>query len=250
MNTNKSNTLLIVIAIIIGCILIGGAIVWSSKHPSTTGTTGTTGTAPATVDVSKIATDGYPFIGQADAPVTIVAWTDYQCPFCKAWEVGGVQGIDTPAALPDIIQNYVNDGKVKVVFKDFAFLGNDSITGAEYAHAVWKLYPAQYFAWRTAMYKAQDEEGDQGFGNAASIDKLDATISGIDAAKVTADVNANKATYDADIAAQKTEAQALGVQATPSFAIGDGNPIIAGAYPYATFQQAIDAALSAAGATN
>ncbi|MBU6388865.1 thioredoxin domain-containing protein, partial [Patescibacteria group bacterium] len=99
----------------------------------------------------------------------------------------------------------------------------------------------KYFAWRTAMYNAQDQEGDQGFGNAASIDKLDATIAGIDAAKVAADVKANKAAYDAAMEADKAEAGKVGVNATPSFVIG--TQMIAGAYPYPTFKAAIDAAL-------
>jgi protein-disulfide isomerase len=143
--------------------------------------------------------------------------------------------------MPDIVKNYVQTGKVKIVFKDFAFLGNDSITAGEYARAVWKLSPTQYFAWRTAMYNAQDQEGDQGFGNAASIDKLTATISGIDAAAVAADVKANGAQYKALLDADKAEAAKLGVQATPSFIIG--TKLLAGAYPYAQFDDAIKAAL-------
>jgi protein-disulfide isomerase len=93
---------------------------------------------------------------------------------------------------------------------DFAFLGNDSVAAALYNRAVWKLYPAQYFAWRTAMYTAQDEEGDKGFGNAASIDKLDATIAGLDADKIAADVKANTTLYQAAIDRDKAEATKVG----------------------------------------
>jgi protein-disulfide isomerase len=91
------------------------------------------------------------------------------------------------------------------------------------------------------MYNAQDQEGDQGFGNAASIDKLTATISGIDAAAVAADVKANAAQYQAMLDADKTEASKLGVAATPSFIIG--TKLLAGAYPYAQFETAINTAL-------
>jgi protein-disulfide isomerase len=105
---------------------------------------------------------------------------------------------------------------------------------------VWKLYPEQYFPWREAMFHAQDAEG-SGFGNIASIDKLTATISGIDAAKVAADVSANKSAYDTLIARDKAEAAKIDVRSTPSVVIG--KKAIAGAYDYATFKAAIDAEL-------
>jgi hypothetical protein len=145
MNTNEtSNKYFLPIAVIIGCLFIAGAVIWNGSHSSPTGTTPTaTGTAP-TVDIKNVKTDGEPFIGSQNAPVTIAEWSDYQCPFCKQFEV---------TTLPQIIQNYVNDGKVKVVFKDFTFLGPDSMVDAEYARAVWELYPAQFAAWRTALFR-------------------------------------------------------------------------------------------------
>lgn len=237
----ENNKYFLPAAVVLAGLFIGGAVIWNGSHPAQG--TGSAGAPPApSVDIRNVKTDGEPFIGDANAPVVMAFWSDYQCPYCKAFEVGGVPQITTPAAFPDIVANYVKTGKVKVVFKDFVFLGNDSVTGAEYGRSVWKLYPDQYFAWRTAMYVAQDAEGDVGFGNAPSIDKLDATIPGIDAAKIKADVAANKAVYDADIAADKAEAGTLGISATPSAIIG--TQLIAGAYPYATFQAALDAELA------
>jgi protein-disulfide isomerase len=228
-------------AVIIAGLFIAGAVIWSGSHPATTGTQPTPGTGAPSVNIKNVKIDNDPFIGKADAPVTIVFWSDFQCPFCKAVEVGGIPQIPTAPALPDIIKNYVDTGKVKVVFMDFTFLGQDSVTAALYNRSVWKLYPAKYFEWRTAMYKAQDQEGDQGFGDAASIDKLDATISGLDAALIAADVKANTATYQAEVDADKAEAQKVGADATPAFVIG--TQLIKGAYPYPTFQAAIDALL-------
>ena len=229
-------------AVIVAGLFIAGAVMWSSAHPAAPSGTGTTPTPTAgAVNIKNVKTDGNPFIGSATAPVTIAFWSDFQCPFCRAAEVGGIPQITTPPALPEIIKNYVDTGKVKIVFMDFTFLGNDSVTAALYNRSVWKLYPSQYFAWRTAMYTAQDAEGDQGFGDAASIDKLNATISGIDSAKVAADVKANAAAYQAFVDSDKAEAQKVGINATPSFVIG--TQLIQGAYPYANFQAAIEAAL-------
>lgn len=236
METNEMNKFFLPAAVIVAALLIAGAVIWNgSRSPE--------GAAPS-VSINDVQTEGEPYIGVADAPVTIAFWSDFQCPYCKSFEVGGVTGIPTPAALPDIVKNYVDTGKAKIVFKDVVFLsprmGTDSLTGAVYNQAVWKLYPDKYFAWRTAMFHAQDEEGG-GFGDATSIDKLNATILGIDAAKVAADVQANRAAYEKHAQDVTAEAQRLGVDATPSFIIGD--TLIKGAYPYATFESAINAAL-------
>ncbi|MCX6787081.1 MAG: thioredoxin domain-containing protein [Candidatus Kaiserbacteria bacterium] len=243
MDTNETNNkYFLPIAVVVAGLFIGGAVVWNGLHPTAPEGTVPTGAAAApVVNINNVKTDGDPFIGQVNAPVTIAFWSDFQCTYCKAFEVGGVPQITTPAAFPDIVKNYVDTGKVKIVFMDFSFLGNDSTAAALYSRSVWKLYPDKYFDWRTAMYTAQDEEGDQGFGDAASIDKLSASISGIDAVKVAADVKANASVYQAAIDADKAEAGKVGINATPSFVVG--TQVIAGAYPYATFQTAIDALL-------
>ncbi len=229
METNEmSNKYFLPIAVVVAGLFIAGAVMWNGARPAQAPGTAGTGAAPS-VDIENVKIDGDPFIGQANAPVTIALWGDYQCPFCKRFEV---------ETLPQIIKNYVDAGKVKVVFMDFTFLGQDSVTAALYSRSVWKLYPSQYFIWRTAVYEAQDEEQDIGFGDAASIDKLNATISGIDAAKIAADVKANTRAYQTAIDADKAEAQKVGIGATPSFVIG--TQVIQGAYPYPTFQAAID----------
>lgn len=230
METNE-NKYFLPAAVIVAGILIAGAVMWNGSRPAGTAGPAGTGAAPK-VNIKDVKTDGNPFIGRADAPITIAFWSDFQCPFCKNFEV---------QTLPQIVKDYVDTGKVKLVFMDFAFLGNDSIDAGVYSRAVWNLYPDSYFAWRTAMYDKQDEESDRGFGDAASIDKLNATIKGIDAAKVAADVKANRGAYEAQINADKTEAQKVGIGATPSFVIG--KEVIQGAYPYPTFQAAIDALL-------
>ena len=238
METNDTNSKFLPVAVVVAGLLIAGAVVWNGSRLSTDSPQ-----TAAKVDIKNVKTDGEPFFGQADAPVTIAFWSDFQCPYCKAFEIGYSQ-IPTPAALPEIIKNYVDTGKVKIVFKDVVFLspraGMDSLTGALYGQSIWKLYPTNYFAWRTAMFVAQDEEGG-GFGDAVSIDTLNATIVGIDAVKVAADVKTNTDTYTQQANATTAEAQKLGINSTPSSVIG--TQLIVGAVPYAVFQAAIDAIL-------
>jgi protein-disulfide isomerase len=54
--------------------------------------------------------EGEPILGQEDAPVTIYAFEEFQCPFCKKFEEGAFQKISS---------NYVESGKVRVVWKDY-----------------------------------------------------------------------------------------------------------------------------------
>lgn len=227
-------------AIVIGAVIIGVFTMIGLSH-SGGGGGGTGATPAANVNIKDVKTEGNPYIGKANAPVVLAYWSDYQCPFCKAVEVGGVPQIPIDPSIPALIKNYVDTGKLKIVFKDFPFLGEDSVTAAEYEHAIWKLYPDKFYAWREAMFKAQDEEGDQGFGDAASIDKLIKGIAGLDDAKIKADVAANKATYDAEADADKAEGASFGVQGTPGFITG--KTLIPGAVDLKTFTDAIDAQL-------
>jgi len=235
-----ANSWLLPASVILAGLFIGGAVLWNNVHPITPGVGGPDTGTPTKVNIKDVDTKNVPFIGQANAPITIAFWSDFQCPYCKSFEVGHEQ-IPTPAALPQIITDYVDTGQAKVVFKDVVFLsprmGPDSMTAALYSQSVWKLYPAQYFAWRTAIFEAQDEEG-AGFGDAASIDKMNATIAGIDAAKIAADVKANTGVYTKVAEATTAEAQKLGVKATPSFIIG--TQLIEGALPFAAFKAVLD----------
>lgn len=227
------------VAVIVAGALIAGGLYFGLVG-KTTAPVGGNG-QPLAVDIKDVQTEGEPFIGRADAPLTMAYWSDFQCPFCKAVEVGGVDGIPLEPSLPTLIQEYVNTGKLRIVFKDFAFLGEDSNTAAEYEHAIWKLYPDTFYSWREAMYKAQDDEGDQGFGDAASIDALIKKLGGFDLAKIKADVAANKAEYDADIQASTQEGGKFGIQGTPGFIIGKQK--VDGAQQLAAFKAAIDSQL-------
>ena len=226
------------VAIIIAGVIIGAFVMMGLSKSG--GNIGGDQPPQVAVDIKDVKTEGDPYIGKANAPVTLALWSDFQCPFCKAVEIGGVQGINVAPSIPTLVKEYVDTGKLKIVFKDYAFLSEDSTTAALYGRAVWALYPSKYFEWRTAMYKAQDEEHG-GFGDEKSIVALTGTISGMNATKVKADVAANTAAYQAKIDADRAEGTSFGIQGTPGFITG--KTLIPGAVDLKTFTDAIDAQL-------
>lgn len=187
---------------------------------------------PMAVDIKDVKTDTSPYIGDPNAPVVMAVWFDYQCPFCKQYELSTIKGLN---------ETYVKEGKLKIVFKDFQFLGPDSTDTALFARAVWEAYPDRFHAWYQAVMTAQDEEHG-GFGNLASVKELTGTVPGIDVAKVEALLNANKAKYEAAIAADRAEGQSFGINSTPSTIVG--TQALAGAVPLAQVKAIVDAELA------
>lgn len=223
-----------------GAIVIAGAIIGVSLVIALGGASGVGGVpTAANVDIEDVDITGDPYIGDENAPVVLAYWSDYQCPYCKAVEVGHDQ-IAVPPALPELIRDYVETGKLKIVFNDYAFLGPDSTTAALWGRAVWEMYPSRYYEWREAMYEAQDEEH-AGFGDEASIAALTRGIAGFDADALKALVASKGAAYGELIAADQAEGASFGITGTPGFITG--KTLIPGAVDYAQFKSAIDAQL-------
>jgi len=183
------------------------------------------------VNIKNVKLKGQPYIGDKNAPVTLAYWFDFQCPFCKSFETN---------TMSTLINQYVKAGKLRIVFKNYQFLGEDSQTAGLAEKAVWELYPDQYFAWHEAIYKAQDDEN-AGFGNKESIIQLTRTISGINADKVLQLMDQKKGQYQKEIDSDKAEGTAFGINGTPGFVID--TQLISGAQPAKVFTQVIDALL-------
>ena len=217
------------IAVVVGALIIAGAFAFGSGAKKADD-----GAQPAAqaVNIKDVKTADSPFIGDANAPVTMAIWFDYQCPFCKQLELN---------VTSQVYEQYVKTGKVKIVLKDFQFLGQDSDTDAEFARAMWEAYPDKYYEWYRAMFVAQDDEGDKGFGDLASVQALTAKIPGVDVAKVTKLMTDKKAEYDTKIAADRAEGQAMGINGTPAIIIG--TKLLSGAQPLPAITALLDAEL-------
>ncbi len=187
-------------------------------------------------DQQEIMTDGgsleteasEPFIGREDAPLTVHYWHDFQCPICKRFET---------ETLPTLINEYVEPGEVRIVFRGYPFIGAHSTEAALVAHAVWETHPQSYFLWHQAMFEAQDRENG-GFGDRASILELTGAVEGIDIDDVSAALSAHEAAYRAEVDVDRQEGESRGVRSTPSFLIGTQQ--VHGAQPAAVFRQLIN----------
>ncbi len=233
--SSRMNTYMIPLSIVVAGVLIAGAVFYSnSARPSTVGVgqgnpSQQQPTAQA-ADISKVKTAGNPFIGNPNAPVTMAYWYDYQCPFCKRTE---------QTVMPSLINDYVKTGKVKIVYKDFQFLGEDSQTAGLAERAVWEVAPDKFYQWHSAMYEKQDNEN-SGWGNRADILAIVKSL-GIDDGKVGQLMTSKAAEYQKAMDADKAEGGAMGITGTPGTIIG--KQLIEGAQPYAVFKQVIDLTL-------
>jgi protein-disulfide isomerase len=187
--------------------------------------------APPDVDFADVSLDG-PFIGSPEAPAGMAYWFDYQCPFCRQVE---------QQVMPQLIEQYVNTGKLRIYFKDYQFLGEDSFEAAIASRAVWEAAPELFGAWHTALFSRQDRENG-GWGNRDDILALLATIQGLDAKKVEQLMTDNADAYLARIDRDLQEGGRFGIQGTPGTVIG--TQLISGAQPFAKFREAIERALA------
>jgi protein-disulfide isomerase len=237
----STRDLLIPLSIIIAGLMISGSIVWSSRllpqHADQESAAIARPSGPAqpqapVADIANVNLEGEPFIGDANAPVVIAYWFDYQCPFCREAEEN---------ILPELIKDYVDTGKVRIVFKDFPFLGPDSQTAGVAARAVWESAPDKFRAWHKAMFDKQDDEN-TGWGKKDDSIALTSGIGGIDVTKVEELMSSRAADYDKAMQADATEGNGMGVRGTPSFLIG--KQMLVGAQPYQKLKAAVDQVLS------
>jgi len=143
-------------------VLVLGAVIGAAGLALATGAIG--GAAPSPSPVPTAAPSAGPTeppvgnaIGRLDAPVTVEVWADYQCPFCRLEDqlFGGA-----------IDREYVTPGIVRIVHRDFAFLGQESIDAAVAARCAGAQDPAAQLRFHDALYTFQQGENQGRFARA------------------------------------------------------------------------------------
>jgi protein-disulfide isomerase len=173
-------------------------------------------------------TSGSPVLGSTSAPITIVEFGDYQCEACYHWYHN---------TRADIIDNYIETGKVNLVFMDLPFLGRDSITAAQATYCADDQ--GKYWEYHETLYNFQ-EAIDNGW---ASKDRLVSFAFNLDMNLDEFNDCMDSSKYAKRVKANYDESQRFGAEATPTFLIisPDGAvKKITSAQPYSVFSQVIE----------
>jgi len=139
-----------------------------------------------------------PVGGNPDGDIAIVEWFDYQCPYCRKLE-------------PELRQVIKDDGKVRLVWKDWPILGPVSVVASRMALAA--KYQGKYAEAHDAMIGLTTKLTE------AKIDEVLAAA-GIDVDRAKRDLATNEKAINAILARNNEQAEGLAFKGTPSFIVG------------------------------
>lgn len=240
-------------SILIGSLMISISILISSGAISIKGFTPQkvafstqASPAPTSLDnqtapdgITKVSVDDDPVFGDKNAPITMVEFSDYECPFCKRYFT---------QTLPDIKKNYVDTGKMKIVYRDLPLeFHTNAHKEAEAADCARDQGgDSVYFKFHDEIFKRTTSNG-----TGLSLDQLPVIAKdlGLDGNLLQQCLDSGK--YKQEVDKDLADAQAAGANGTPTFFIGkssssgviDGVRIV-GAQPFSAFKTVIDQQLS------
>lgn len=176
---------------------------------------------------TKLIQNGSPIKGDPSAPITILEWGDYQCTFCYRFHETTLDKIDS---------EYIQKGKVNLVFKDFPLNGPDSILAAEAAYCAQDQ--GKYWQYHDELYKNWGGEK-TGWVTRISLNAFGTTVN-LDLDKFNQCLDAHK--YQDKVNLLYQFGKYIGIDATPSFLIFNDEKIIKirGNQPLETFLRTID----------
>ncbi len=172
---------------------------------------------------------GSPILGSPDAPITIVEFGDYQCHQCYNWFHN---------TKPMIMRDYVDTGKVNLVFVDFAFLGKDSPKASQATYCADDQN--MYWEYHNSLYDSQESKIDSGWANSERL-KAFAFNLNLDMELFNECLDSEK--YSKRVQYNSQQARDNGVRGTPGFFIVDSDfnqKQISGAQPFSVFKKILD----------
>ncbi len=211
-----------------GVTTVAGAQAPTNNQPPTA--------APPTPKKGVASIDDDPVLGDKNAPVTIVEFSDYECPFCKR---------HFTETHPQLVKNYIDTGKAKLVFRDFPLSFHDPMATKEAVAANCAKEQGgdkKYFEFHDEIFKRTTSNG-----NGLDDTKIKSIATDLSLNIDTFNTCLSNKAMEDEVKKDITDGTAAGASGTPTFLIGkttnDGKvegDLVVGAQPFAAFQAVID----------
>lgn len=183
--------------------------------------------SPASAQPRFIGIDDDPQLGKADAKVTIIEFGDYQCPLCRAfWR----------ETLPRIKKEYVETGRVRIVFRDFPIQDIHPEATVTAMAAECAEDQGKFWEFHDKVFREQDRRGRDVVRYKVADVKRWATDVGLEAAAFNECLDSER--HKAEVQKDYKDGADIGMNGTPVFFI-NGRALV-GAHPFATFQKIIE----------
>lgn len=216
-------------SIVLAAVLISGSLLFTSYRNNPDSQLGLVGNNPGEQKKVEVSADDDAMLGNKNVPVTIIEFSDFQCPFCRTfWS----------ETLPLIKSKYIDTGKVRLIYRDFPLSFHESAHPAAEA-AECADEQGKYWQMHDKIFGEQNKLG-QGTVQFSVADlKKWASQIGLNPASFNQCLDSGK--YRAEADKDSADGSAAGVSGTPAFFIN--GKLLVGAQPFSVFQQAIESAL-------
>ncbi|KKU04432.1 MAG: DSBA oxidoreductase [Parcubacteria group bacterium GW2011_GWA2_45_30] len=222
----KENTFFIPAAIIVAGALIAFAVVYSNRGGMAVPQLkkmAAAGESASSAQVLGDLADDDPALGNPSAPVTMVEFADFQCPFCARM---------FSETLPQIKEKYVKTGKVKFVYRDFPLSSIHQFAQKAAEAGECADEQEKFWQYHDILYSRQQQLSNENIKKWA--DEI-----GLDIAQFNQCLDSGK--YMDEVAKDLADGQAAGVTGTPGTFVN--GRLVSGALPYAQFEAIIEAEL-------
>ena len=183
----------------------------------------------------KISADNDPIIGNSNAPITIIEFSDFQCPFCAKFHI---------QTLPKIMDEYIKEGKVKLVFRDFPIQSIHSNALLASVAAECANEEGKFKEMHDKLFENQNEWNNKNTDDVIILFNQYSSEMGIEKEKFDSCIKNGK--YIKEIQKDLEDGRTYGISGTPGFFIGNneiGFIELKGAHPFENFKNVIDTQL-------
>lgn len=186
--------------------------------------------------IRNISLDDDPMKGNPDAPITIVEFSDFQCPFCAKFH---------ETTLPQLEKNYIQTGKVNFVYRDFPIQNIHPNAAPAALASECADDQGKFWEMHDLIFENQQIWKDLPISQSVALYKQYALELGLNSNEFDSCLDSGK--YLDEIQNDLNDGRTYGVSGTPGFFVGNekiGFTPITGAQPYSTFQRVIEAQLN------